>query len=335
MISVLRRCSGLALLLTISAVACDAETTDPSQQQPETMLSVYLTDAPGDVEAVWVDISEIYFQGGPGGRFTILSEPTGLVELTSLQDRAVELVGDLEVEPGNYAQLRFILASAVLEATDGSVYVFGDAEHPTLPTTGELKCPGCSNSGLKVNLNGDAVAMDEGVNALVLDFDVAQSFGRPAGQSGKWIMKPVIHGVKATDGEDPEMPGAGATIAGTVRLGTDAEGAPITLPQCPEGTDRGLDDFVPTAVAINLVDDLGEVIVRTGEVNDEGLFSIDFLEADEYTLSWVPFVELGELRLAFEASVTPDGVDVADGLDVDGVEYVITAARCEANTTGG
>ena len=43
--------------------ACDSGTTDGPDQG--TRLNVYLTDAPGDVAAIWVDVAEIYFQGGP------------------------------------------------------------------------------------------------------------------------------------------------------------------------------------------------------------------------------------------------------------------------------
>ena len=261
-------------------------------------LSIFLTDAPGDVAAVWVDIAEIYFQGGPDGRLNLLSESTGLVELTELQDRAVELVGGLEVEPGTYSQLRFVLNSAVLEATNGDVYAFGGAAHPDgLAVTGELKCPSCTTSGLKVQLPGDALEMDEEGAGLVMDFDVAQSFGKPAGQSGKWIMKPVVHAVKMDDGVDPEMPGAGASISGTVALATDEGGAPIVLPACPAEVARTIQDFVPTATAATLVDEEAAPIVRTGEVGEDGAFSMDFLEEDTYAMGFLNPLELGDMRL--------------------------------------
>ncbi len=334
----MRKRSGFAVFTVGfgALLACDSASTNPNDLLQNATLSVYLTDAPGDVAAVWVDIAEIYFQGGPEGRQSVLSESTGLVELTSLQDRAVEIVGGLDVDPGTYSQLRFVLSAAVLEATNGEVYGFGDAVHPDgLEITGELKCPSCSSSGLKVQLKGDELAIEDGGNSLVLDFDVAQSFGRPAGQSGKWVMSPVIHGVKSQDGEDPEAPGAGSEIAGTVALANDAAGAPVEIPACPAETPRTLRDFVPLAVAINLVDDVGDVFVRAGEVREDGSFSIGFLDPDTYTMSHMTAVEVGSMQLVFEATVVPETAEVAAGSDVSGVEYVIESAVCEEIPTGG
>lgn len=295
-------------------------------------LSVFLTDAPGDVEKVWVDIAEVYFQGGPDGRFPVLSESTGLVELTVLQNRAVELVGGLEVAPGTYSQLRFVLAAAVLQAKDGTVYAFGGAAHPDgLDVTGELKCPSCSTSGLKIQLNNDALDIGEAGTGLVLDFDVAQSFGKPAGNSGKWVMKPVVHAVKMDEGVDPEMPGAGASIAGTVALGLDDGGQTIVLPACPAESPRTIQDFVPMATAATLVDEADQPIMRSGEVDEDGTFSIDFLDADSYAMGFLSPVELGDWRLVFEATVDPATAEIVGEADVTGVAYVITSAVCEAN----
>ena len=322
----------LCMAAIVALAACDDGSIEPVMFQDGT-LSVFLTDAPGDVAAVWVDIAEVYFQGGPDGRFPVLSEPTGLVELTELQDRAVELVGGLEVAPGTYSQLRFVLSAAVLEATDGTVYAFGGAAHPDAEkvVTGELMCPSCSTSGLKVKLNNDALEIGEAGTGLVMDFDVAQSFGKPAGNSGKWVMKPVVHAVKMDDGVDPEMPGAGASISGSVALGVDGGGQPIVLPACPAETPRTIQDFVPTATAATLVDDADQPIMRSGEVGEDGTFSIDFLDADSYAMGFMSPLELGDMRLVFEATVDPATADIVGEADVMGVAYVITSAACEAN----
>lgn len=314
--------------------ACDESTTSGPEEAMETQLAVYLTDAPGDVANVWVNIGSIYFQGGPGGRLDVLTEPTGPILLTELTDSAIEIVSGLEVDPGQYRQLRFILLGAVLEDTEGNIYSYEDMEHPDgLEITGDLICPGCGNSGIKVKLAGDALDVGDGENGMVLDFDVAQSFGKPAGRSGKWVMKPVIHAVKVDDGEDPETPGAGASVSGSVMLATDSEGAEIELPACPEGTPRSVKDFVPTATAATLVDDAGEPIMRSGEVGEDGSYSIDFLSEDSYAFGHVSPIELGDWRLVFEATVDPAESHVAG--DVSDVDYVIQSAVCEANPAQG
>ncbi|MEZ4424287.1 MAG: DUF4382 domain-containing protein [Gemmatimonadota bacterium] len=319
----------ILVLPMLAFAACDSDGTSTLDDGP-TRLSVYLTDAPGDVAAVWVDVAEIYFQGGPGGRTSVLEEPTGLIELTALADETRLLVGDLQLDPGIYRQLRLVLRAAVLEATDGQVYAFGGAEHPDgLPVTGDLQCPSCSGSGLKIKLAGDAVELTEGGNAVVLDFDVSQSFGHAAGRSGKWIMSPVIHAVRTPDSDDPEAPDAGGSIVGTVVLAQDEAGSPVQIPQCPEGTDRSLADFVPAAVALTLADGDGSPIVRTGVVGEGSAFRIAPLDPDTYTLG-VQNLELDAFTLEWTATVEPGEVSVGEGERVEGVVYTVTGAGCVA-----
>lgn len=324
-----RRLSSLTLF---GAALGAAGACDPGMSIPDgpASLSIYLTDAPGDVAAVWVDVAEIYFQGGPGGRMTLLDEPTGLILLTDLVDRARALTTDLQVDPGTYSQLRLVLAGAVLESTDGDVYTFGGAEHPDgLAATGDLQCPGCTSSGLKVKLAGDEVAVSDGDNVITLDFDVSQSFGHAAGKSGKWIMKPVIHAVRTEGGDDSPSPDASASILGSVVLGQGE----VAIPECPAGRARTLQDFMPTAAATTLVDGDGAAIVRSGAVAEDGTFKIRNVDADTYALSFAN-LELDAFTLVWQASVEPTEVAVADQ-DVAGVLYTVTGATCEPRVTGG
>lgn len=60
---------------------------------------------------------------------------------------------------------------------------------------GLLIMPSFNASGLKVNFPG-SLTLGEGETTLLVDFDVAQSFGKEAGQSGKWEVRPVITGEK-------------------------------------------------------------------------------------------------------------------------------------------
>jgi len=319
-----------ALACSLLVSACD-EAGVSSVDDDRTTLSLYLTDAPGDVAAVWIEVSEIYFQGGPGGRLDVLTEPTDLIEITELVGTTASLVGDLEVSPGIYNQLRFVLASAVLETTAGEVYAFGDASHPEgLAVSGELKCPGCDRSGLKVKLANDQVELAEGANGIVLDFDVSQSFGRMAGNSGKWLMRPVIHAVRTEGGDDPDDPSAASAIRGSVALATDGEGAPIELPECPAGQGRTTGDFLPVATAISLLDGEGEAIRRTGSIADDGSFEIGPLQADSYELGFEPELLFDAFKLVWQATVDPATVDVDGSTDVGGVVYTVTRATCEA-----
>lgn len=323
---------GLPLLLAVLVPAgCDDALTDPPLDAPPdgvTTLSVYLTDAPGEVEDVWVEVLGVQLVGGEGGPISLLEEPTELISLLDLQDDVLLLVEDYELPQGRYSQVRFIIGGAVLETVDGRVYAQGGAEHPFgLPTTGTLHCPSCAQTGIKVQIPG-GVELHEGANGLLLDFDVAQSFGRQAGQSGRWVMRPVIKGAVALpqEIEDGEL---GSWIVGEVNLALDPDtNEPIQLPVCG-GVERTLEDFYPTATALNLVDDENQPIQAVGSTSGEGSFSIPVLWADDYALGYWEEVVLDGWILTWEAEVTPTTVPVPEGTEVGGVEYTILGATCE------
>jgi hypothetical protein len=283
-------------------------------------VSLALTDAPGDVENVWVEIGEVYLQGG-GGRVTLLDEDAaaglGLIELTQLAGSTLDLVSDVAIDAGNYGQLRFVVEGAVLETEGGEVFTF-NATHPDgTPSTGALICPSCSETGIKVLLPGDVANLEAGAHIIVLDFDVSQSFGHVTGGSG-WVMHPVIRGVEI------EFSG---TITGTVDVARNDLGDPlVSIPECPDGTPRGLSAFVPMAVAQTLTDDLGDPITATTAVHDDGTFSFAYLHPDDYDLGYVADIEVDGSTLMFEATA-PGLVTVTDGAETE-VAYVITSAVC-------
>lgn len=320
----------LALALLPLGACNDTETTGPEDTRMAAM-SVYLTDAPGDVDAVYLEILGITLQGNGEESVSLLTESTDLIPITDLLGEPQLLAADQELNPATYSQIRFIVGDAVLVSTDGTVYVKGD---PVLPEgldgapMGALQCPSCSQSGLKVKIPNDQIDVGEGASALVLDFDVAQSFGHRAGNSGKWVMHPVIHGTLVEDSNgDGDVGGEVAdvrSILGTVGLATG-----ITIPECPDGEARGVKDFIPTATANDLLDGEGNPLVKSGVVAEEGTFQIGALAPATYTLGYVGALELGAMQLTFTATVDPAEVTVA-GEDVSGVVYTIQSAGCEA-----
>jgi hypothetical protein len=307
-----------SLLLTLAAAACSSG--DPAMPgSDQARLTVRLTDAPGDVAAAWVEITRIYLQGNEGA-VDLLDEPTDLIELTELVGTSVVLAEDVELEPGSYGQLRFVIGGAVLEAKDGRVYSLDGAQHPGgLPATGELHCPSCQQSGLKVILPGDAFELEEGETTVTLDFDVSESFGHRAGNSGRWIMRPTIHGTWVAGGD-----GMGALVTGTVALAQD-----VVIPACPAGQPRSLEDFVPRATSTTLVDEEGTLLVRNGVTGADGVFVLGPLPVDSWGLGHLAALALDGADLVFEATVTPSQV-VIDSGNVTGVSYLITSATCDA-----
>lgn len=313
------------LILLLAVAACESGDDGLGPEEGTARLSVYLTDAPGDVAAVWVEIEEITLMGDER-TISILEEPTELIELTELVGQAQEIVDDAEIPEGAYGQLRLRIEDAVLETASGDVYLLGSAEHPDgLDATGTLLCPSCSQSGLKILLHGMEVT--EGESALVLDFDVSQSFGHQAGNSGKWVMRPVIHSTHYPD-EDDGVEEEGVSVEGQVAL---ADG--VEIPSCPAETPRDLTVFIPTATAQTLIDGDGLAVIRTGSVEDDGEFEMDYLESDTYTLGYVASIDFGGWALEFTADVDPAEVTVEEE-DIEGVLYTITAATC-SEVAGG
>jgi len=185
--------------LTAVLAACDGGTGPEGPAR----LTVMLTDAPGDVLGAWVEIKEVYLQGGPDGR-TVLEtfDPAEVVELTGLANSATELVSETEIPEGSYSELRFVLGHACIEVetADGSAFYASDLLlcPEGTETAGDLQMPSLGSSGLKVKFD-EPLEFAGGATALLVDFDVAESFGKQAGNSGKWVMHPVIKGATLSE----------------------------------------------------------------------------------------------------------------------------------------
>jgi hypothetical protein len=163
-------------------------------------ISILLTDAPGDVKAAVVTISEIYLQGSD--RVVLRDEPV-TIDLLTLANSTALLVDEATVPAGTYSQLRFVITDAYIEVEngDGTTNIYASSpSYAGLPSgarvAGELQMPSLAQSGLKVELPGGAIRIEGDQRILLVDFDVAQSFGHVAGGSGRWVMHPVVH---ATD----------------------------------------------------------------------------------------------------------------------------------------
>jgi hypothetical protein len=313
-------------LAPLALGACDDSPTD--EDSGGTTLSVYLKDAPGDVDKVWLQIDDVVLAGDEAPR-SLLTEPTGLIEVSALIDSATALARNHEIDAGTYREVRLVLGGAVLQ-TAQNVYAFGDVELPEgLVSTGTLQCPSCSQSGIKVKL-AEALTLEEGENGFLLDVDLTQSFGHQAGQSGKWVMHPVVHGSVADPGAIEDGTAFGR-ITGTVALANDDGGVPIEVPTCG-GEARTLADFVPAATAATLTDDEGEPLLFTGTTASNGedfTFAIGVGGADDYTLGYATQTVFDSEQLEWTATVAPEGVTLAEqGDEATGVAFTVTAATC-------
>lgn len=176
------------LLLTIIVLFISCDVTDNSDNTDGTgQLIVQLTDAPGDYDAVFIDIQSVRvkfkenFEVEDGldeeGWITVSNEAVR-VDLLSLQNGNTIILGDEELEAGTYHQIRLILGD------DNAIVIDGES----VP----LKTPSAQQSGLKLNI--DAEIENDETYLLLIDFDASKSIVK-AGNSGKYVLEPVLRAV--------------------------------------------------------------------------------------------------------------------------------------------
>lgn len=280
-----------------------------SQAPGTTQFSVKLKDAPANnIKAAVVTIDQVQLVG-QGGVHTLTTTPT-TVDLLTLANTTADLVKDVVVPSGLYTELRFVISGAYVEVDNGdgtsSIYA-SSPDYAGLPdgatVAGQLQMPSFAQSGLKVTLESGALSLTSDQKIVVVDFDVQQSFGQLAGQSGMWVLHPVI------TGGDIQTTGSVHT---TVQL---AEG--VTLP-----AGATLADFSATLTNTTT---LTSTTVALTDADADGVFDADFA-----------YVAPGdyEVSLVLPATVTavtttpaiPVAVSVASGQSASAA-LTVTAAN--------
>jgi hypothetical protein len=142
-------------------------------------LEVRLTDAPGDYEAVNIDIKSVEVNVGDGpDSWTTLDTQAGVYDLLKLTNGQDTLLASEELPSGRISQIRLILGDNNTVKVDGEELA--------------MTTPSAQQSGFKLNVQAD---LTEGiVYTILLDFDAARSVVR-AGASNKYLLKPVIRAV--------------------------------------------------------------------------------------------------------------------------------------------
>jgi len=195
--------------LSLVLVFCGAILFVPScKKEGKSRLTVYLTDAPADYDAVNIEVVGIQVKAssdpGEGGWQTMpMAVSPAIYDVLEFTNGMEELLSSMELPAGKISQLRLILGD------NNTIVVNGVAE--PLP----LEVPSGSESGLKFNIHADLIAGIE--YKLWIDFDVVRSI--VVNGSGDHILKPVIRTfTEATSGaiKGVVMPvEAGATVQAT------------------------------------------------------------------------------------------------------------------------
>lgn len=209
----------LTLALLLPLAACD----DGLGVEGPRTVSILLTDAPGDFHQAWVTIESVELVGDEDS--FPLREVAVTTDLIEWNNDVMTLVEPVAVPAGDFSQLRLVISGAcvVLEGEGGGMgmvyasegYAGEGAPGECATTDHDLQLPSWGQSGLKLNLPAGALTDAPGDQAILLDFIVPESFGHPAGNSGKMVMRPVVkvENVSFTGSITVEL-----TIADTVSL---------------------------------------------------------------------------------------------------------------------
>jgi len=144
-------------------------------------IKVFVTDAPGDVTAVNITVSEVEVHkagvGGESGQWINLANQEETFNLIELQDISLLLAGG-EVEAGKYTQLRMTVFDVIVKTEGGP----DEGYQATVPSD-KLKFvrPFTLEAGGEIN--------------LIVDIDASKSVLFPGGKKGepnKVIFKPVV-----------------------------------------------------------------------------------------------------------------------------------------------
>jgi hypothetical protein len=135
-------------------------------------LTVKMTDAPANYDAVMVDITGVEVKTN-GGLIMLIPE-AGIYNLLDFSNGLSTLIATGDLEAGNVSQIRLILGANNSVTVDGIVY--------------PLSTPSAMQSGLKLQVNK---TLEPGVSyEILLDFDASQSIVLEGNDT--YQLKPVI-----------------------------------------------------------------------------------------------------------------------------------------------
>lgn len=246
--------AGLALAVGLGLGGCSSsDNAGPTGLSGTGTVNLSLTDAPAtdSVVAAVFTISDVYFQKtdadsvSASNRVFLRQSVNTTVNLVTLRDSLRALVTGAAVPSGTYSQLRIVITGGYIQVRNaaGTISTYatpGFALPSGVTATGTLQAPSFSTSGLKVILPGSGITITNGsVTDLVADFDLAQSLGHAAGNSGMWVLHPVIKIVNLSSlstltvnvalGTGVSLP-TGVTLSGFTVQVRDASGNLFTAP---------------------------------------------------------------------------------------------------------
>jgi hypothetical protein len=168
------------IFAALAAAACCAWSTgcsvDHGVRAGVGHVTVHLTDAPGDFEAVHLVVTGVSVHRAEGDvdSWETLAVQGGTFDLLQLRNGVLATLAIGNVPVGHYDQVRLLLGAGSDVVVDGVTY--------------PLTIPSGLSSGLKLIGSFDVVEGEE--RELILDFDAARSIHQTG--NGKYIMRPTV-----------------------------------------------------------------------------------------------------------------------------------------------
>ncbi len=161
-----------ALFLTLF-VSCKEDNVTNSGDTSQ--LKIYLTDAPAEYDAVYIDVQSVEIHSDADGWRTLNVINPGIYDLLKFNSGIDTLIIDEDIAPQTISQIRLILGDNNSLVVDGVIH--------------DLETPSAETSGLKLNVH---YTFEAGIAyELWMDFDAEQSIVENG--NGDYSLKPVIH----------------------------------------------------------------------------------------------------------------------------------------------
>jgi hypothetical protein len=160
-------------LLVMQISSCNKEKNAGKAQ-----LSVQMTDAPANYDAVMIDVQGFEVTGS-GGSAVMLNTTAGMYNLLELSNGISKLIATGDLDAGAVSQIRLILGP-------NSTVKVNNVDYP-------LSTPSAMQSGLKLQVHQ---TFEAGVAySILLDFDANQSIVQSG--NNEYQLKPVIRTIDA------------------------------------------------------------------------------------------------------------------------------------------
>lgn len=252
--------AGIACAAIITT-SCKKDDNNNTQSYP---IQMKLTDAPGDYEAVYIDIQgvEVHAENtNSNSGWQTLNVKKGIYDLVKLTNGADTVFAMDTLPIGKISQIRLILGDKnSVKLKDG--------------TTHDIKTPSAQQSGLKLNVHETLTA---GITyTILLDFDASKSIVEKG--NGDYSLKPVIRTIaQATSGaikgivNPANLKPAVYAVMGTDSFGTYADSTGYYMIQ---GLQAGSYNVVFVPAAPTASKTVNGVNVTIGQVTDMGTVNV-------------------------------------------------------------